>query len=136
MRGDGDATEPWTTQRQPNPEPPQQPEAETQSPGGQPQTTDTHREQHLDMNQENATEPQGPGFNPQLEPKPPHWHTLTKSQRNHWRRRNHKKEPTTPSRGWGSLRGVRQGSVSRCPWGFGFSWWRSRNLREPAHGVG
>ncbi len=82
---------PWTTQRQPNPEPPQQPEAETQSQGGQPQTTDTHREQHLDMNQENATEPQGPGFNPQLEPKPPNWHTFTKSQRTNWRRRNREK---------------------------------------------
>ena len=70
-----------------------QPETETETQGGQPQTFDIYREQlpqgirQHDGNEEYATDPQIHGFDPRIEPTiPKHasWHLMSGRAKNNW----------------------------------------------------
>ena len=93
---------PWTTHRNPNPEPHQHPKTETpnetQPQRGLSHLIDTYTQQQpqsirqQDWHQGNATEPQGPGSDPGLNsqveqtliPKPAHWKSMSKTQQRNW----------------------------------------------------
>ena len=82
---------PSTIHRQPNSRPPREPITETQHQGGRAEQQPWVMRQH-ERDQGSAPEPQGTGFDPQLEPMPSEvWAQMSKQQRKDWRKRHHRK---------------------------------------------